>query len=218
MVRVRGHDGSPQDELAAVRQGDVDAFAGLFDLHAQDVYRYCVRRCDLPDAAEDLMSVVFLEAWRCRAGAVQVEGSLRPWLFGVARNVTRTARRSAFRHRAALGRFHASETQAQAPDLAEAVVERVDAERAARLVEEDLLRLPARDRDVAELCLLDQMSVAAAALVLGIPEGTVKSRLARVRRHWQNLLRTGENATPAGSTGHVQGERPPVAAVGGSGS
>lgn len=210
------HDGSTSDELTAVRQGDAEAFGALFDRHAQEVYRYCARRCEVADAAEDLMSVVFLEAWRCRAGAVQVDGSFRPWLFGVARNVTRTARRSAFRHRAALGRFHSSYSSAQEVDPAEAVVARVDAERAVRLVEDDLHGLPARDRDVAELCLLEQMSVASAALVLGIPEGTVKSRLSRVRRHWQHLLQTSENVTPATSVGHVQGERPSVAPVGGS--
>lgn len=81
-----------------------EVFATVFDQHAQEVYRYCARRAETPDAAEDLMSVVFLEAWRCRVRAVQMDGSYRPWLLGIARNVVRTARRSAHRHRAALRR------------------------------------------------------------------------------------------------------------------
>jgi hypothetical protein len=58
--------------------------------------------------AEDLTSLVFLEAWRTRHRAFLVQGSLRPWLLGIAANVVSTSRRSLHRHRAALARFAGS--------------------------------------------------------------------------------------------------------------
>jgi RNA polymerase sigma factor (sigma-70 family) len=161
---------SADDDLAAVRSGDADAFGALFDRHARQVHAYCARRAIEPSAADDLMSMVFLEAWRCRDRAALVDGSMRPWLFGIARNVVRHAGRSSFRYRAALNRYVAAEV-APAADLEDQVVRAVDAAGLEREVATAVGSLPRRDRDVAELCLLHGLTTAAAAVVLGIPEG-----------------------------------------------
>lgn len=203
-----------EDDLAAVLAGDADAFGALFDRHARQVHAYCARRTAEADAADDLLSMVFLEAWRCRDRAVLVDDSLRPWLFGIARNVVRHSGRSAFRYRAALSRYVAAEVT-PAADLEDEVVRAVDAVGLEREVGGALAALTRRDRDVAELCLLHGLTTAAAAIVLDIPEGTVKSRLSRTRGRLRRLLQTGESVNPRRATGNAQVERPSVAPAGG---
>jgi DNA-directed RNA polymerase specialized sigma24 family protein len=73
---------------------------GAYDAHALDVFAFCLRRCGDRTEAEDLLSIVFLEAWRCPERAVLVDGTWRPWLLGIASNGLRNAARSRRRHQA----------------------------------------------------------------------------------------------------------------------
>jgi RNA polymerase sigma-70 factor (ECF subfamily) len=191
--------------LEGLRADDPQAFDVLYDRYAQAVYRLCWRRtrppCNQPwgnraspehDPA-DLLSMVFLEAWRCRARMALVDDSLRPWLLGVATNVCRAANRHARRHGDALRRYHAQQATGdnEEPDHAAQVASRLDAQAAAGVLIASLQRLPQRQRDVAELCLLEGLSTAAASATLGVSEGTIKSRLARAR---DQLRRTARQA------------------------
>jgi RNA polymerase sigma factor (sigma-70 family) len=200
---------------ARVRMGDAQAFADLYDAVASDIYRFLVRRCDDRDVAEDLMSVTFLEAWRCRDRAFVVEESLRPWLFGIAANVARNAARSRRRHRQALERYHASNADIAEPDVADEAARSADKEQVSRSVWAALGALSDKERDVADLCLVEGWSTATAATALHLPEGTVKSRLARAREKMQRLLRSSELTDLTVATGHVPGEQPPGAPVAG---
>jgi DNA-directed RNA polymerase specialized sigma24 family protein len=60
-------DETDAEALAAVLARDAEAFGRLFDRHAAQVHAFCARRS--PDA-DDLLSMVFLEAWRCHDRAV----------------------------------------------------------------------------------------------------------------------------------------------------
>jgi DNA-directed RNA polymerase specialized sigma24 family protein len=82
-----------------VRAGDPDAFAALFDEHAQAVYRYAIGLSGNWSAAEEVVSLTFLEAWRLRETVRPDGGSLRPWLLGIAVNVTSPARAAGTRRR-----------------------------------------------------------------------------------------------------------------------
>ena len=64
----------------------------LFERHAKLIYNYCFRRVGNWATAEDLVSVVFLEAWRKRGTLLDPEKAL-PWLYGIATNVVRNRRR-----------------------------------------------------------------------------------------------------------------------------
>jgi RNA polymerase sigma-70 factor (ECF subfamily) len=215
MAEVSG-DACVQDAALhrAVIDGSASAFGDLFDAYAGELFSFCVRRCGDRSAAEDLVSVVFLEAWRCHRRAVLVEGSLRPWLYGIARNVVRNATRAARRHRAALDRYHAANPELAVADHADEVVRAVDAPAVSATVTAALARLSGRHRDVVELCLVTGLSTGAVAMVLGVSETAVKSRLARARRELQRLLRTSEPSTPPAWSGHEQGERPTGASAG----
>ncbi|MGW1145009.1 RNA polymerase sigma factor [Streptomyces sp. NPDC002454] len=168
-----------------VRAGEPTAFAELFDSHARAVYNHAFRLTADWSTAEDVMSATFLEAWRIRDKVSPEGGSLRPWLLGIATNTARNHHRSNRRYRAAANAAAAAELSV--PDHAEAVAARVDDRRrlAAALAALAALRRP--EREVIALCLGEGLDYEAAAEALGIPVGTVASRLSRARRKLRAL-------------------------------
>ena len=85
------------DLRARVRAGDSDAFGMLFDQYAHAVYNLGFRLTANWSAAEEVVSLTFLEAWRKR-GRIEPGGeSLRPWLLGIAVNVSRNLARASRR-------------------------------------------------------------------------------------------------------------------------
>jgi RNA polymerase sigma factor (sigma-70 family) len=179
------------------RAGDTGAFGVLFDRHANSVYRYCFRRTAEWALAEDLTSVVFFEAWR-RCRDVQLsQDRLLPWLLGVATNVIRNQRRSLRRYRAALERLPPLELER---DFAEELTERLDAERRMRSVLADVHRLPRHEQEVVTLCIWEGLSSGEVAEALGVPEGTVRSRLFRARVRLREAAVRHEDPTPLPSS------------------
>ncbi|MEV4254792.1 RNA polymerase sigma factor [Spirillospora sp. NPDC049652] len=186
---------------ARIRAGDPAAFGDLFDEHARAVYRYAVRVTGDWTAAEDIVSLTFLEAWRLRE-KIQPDGeSLRPWLFGIATNVLRNASRSARRHEAALNRMPRRDEVA---DFADELVDRLaDAEElaAARTA---LGRLRKAEREVFTLCVWAGLNYTEAAAALGVPVGTVRSRLSRARTRLRKL--TDAEREPSSGRGQLIGD------------
>ncbi|MFJ4865499.1 RNA polymerase sigma factor [Streptomyces sp. NPDC088748] len=170
-----------------VRSGDPDAYAELFDSYARTVYNHAFRMTWDWASAEDVMSAVFLEAWRLRATVDAEGGSLRPWLLGIATNLARNHCRSNRRYRAAAAAATAAAGAASAPDHADEVAGRLDDRQqiAATLAQLSALRGP--EREVLLLCLCEGLEYAEAARVLGIPVGTVRSRLSRARTKLRKL-------------------------------
>ena len=153
--------------------------------------------------------MIFLEAWRSRDRAVWVEGSILPWLFGIAKNVVRGSRRSLRRYRAALDRFVAMHPADVSDDPFSDVDARLDDRMVGRHVSMAMAQLTPKDREIATVCLLGGNSTARAAEILGIPEGTAKSRLAHARVALRALLRSGESdlrSDPRSPSGH-EGDR-----------
>ena len=159
-------------------RGEQDRWAELFARHHRAVYNFCFRRTGGWSVAEELTSAVFLHAWRRRASVDPGEQATLPWLYGIATMLTRNHHRTLRRYRAALARVALAPPDA---DPADDVAARLDAERRAARLRERLSTLPRRDREVLELAATDNLSHAEIGLALGIPVGTVKSRLARAR-------------------------------------
>lgn len=183
---------TPTDDAlwARAAAGEAEAFGALYERHARSIYNYLFRRCADWALAEDLTSVVFLQAYRRRTSVVMAEGKVRPWLFGVATNVLRNHRRSLRRHAAALGRLP---PPGHAESLDDDLAARLDAQREMRATLAALRRLPRRDLDVLALCVWSELSYEDAAVALGVPVGTVRSRLSRARARL---------AEPAAARGH----------------
>jgi RNA polymerase sigma-70 factor (ECF subfamily) len=165
--------------LGRAQAGDTDAFGVLFERHAPGVLRFCFRRTGNAALAEDLTSIVFLEAWRVRGKTVFFEGRALPWLLGVALNVLRSQTRAERRYREALARLPADDLPE--PE-SEAAIARLDAEREMRDVLKAVGQLGRREREVVELCLWEGLSTEEASVALGISAGAVRSRLSRARR------------------------------------
>jgi RNA polymerase sigma-70 factor (ECF subfamily) len=187
---------------ARIRAGDATAFGQAFDEHATAIYRYAVRADGTHDGADDVVSLTFLEAWRIRATVRPDGDSLRPWLLGIATNVLRNRRRAARRHRAAMLRLPPADSF---PDFADEVVSRLhDAEQLAAAAAA-LRRLRRTEREVFLLCVWSQLDYAAAAEALGVPIGTVRSRLSRARSRLRALAAAEMEPRPA--PGQQQGDR-----------
>jgi RNA polymerase sigma-70 factor (ECF subfamily) len=176
---------SDDDLWSAAARGDADAFATLFTRHGRAIYNFCFRLTADWALAQDLTSVTFLEAWRRREAKVEA-GAVRAWLFGIANYVVRNQRRTQRRHRAMLDRLGLGGVE---PDFADEVDLRIDDEVRMRSVLTALRKLPARDVEVIALCLWADLSYSEASAALGVPVGTVRSRLARARQRAGELLR-----------------------------
>ncbi len=208
-MRAQSPPGDPGDQALWQRaaQGDRDAFGQIFDRHASAVYNHLFRLTANWSVAEDLTSAVFLQAWR-RRGKVRLDReSALPWLLGVANHTLRNSRRSARRRDAALARL-APDTSSSA-DHADAVAARLDSERQMAVLRAAVGRLPRHQREAIELCTWAGLDQQAAAIALGVPVGTVKSRLHRARQSLAAELRQGPGP---GSGRGGPGDRPAVPA------
>ncbi len=156
----------------------------LFDRHADRVYAHCFSRTGSWSMAEDLTSAVFLEAWRRRAEVRFSGDSVLPWLLGVANNATRNAQRTLRRHSLLLAKLP---PPGEESDIAADAAERVDSERLARHLLCAMTGLRRAEQEVLALCDWAGLSYSEAAVALGVPEGTVRSRLSRARQHLRDL-------------------------------
>ncbi|GAB1819522.1 RNA polymerase sigma factor [Herbidospora sp. RD11066] len=151
-----------------------EVFADLFDRYAAQLHRYVVRRLGA-DQAEDVVSETFLAAFQHRRRYDLRHPGARPWLYGIASNVIGKRRRSEL----ARLRAHARSEAHPAP---EALVEENVATLAVnRPLVAALAGLRAGDRDVLLLVAWAELTYEEVARALGIPVGTVRSRLNRAR-------------------------------------
>lgn len=166
--------------------GREEAFSTLVRRHAPMVLGICRRMLRGSPDADDAFQAVFLVMAR-KAHSLRRADALRPWLYGVSVRVAKAARRRAARRRAReVGLMDASAIAA-APDE--------DRPDLIALMDEEIDRLPARYREPLILCELEGLSRRDAASRLGLPEGTLSSRLARGRSLLRERL-TRRGVTP----------------------
>ncbi|MFD8095185.1 RNA polymerase sigma factor [Streptomyces malaysiensis] len=169
---------------ARVRAGDPDAFRQLFDEYASVVYRHAVRLTGDWAMADDIVSLTFLEAWRLRERLFPGDDSPRPWLLGIATNVTRNTARAARRHQAALARLP---PPGPVPDFADEVARRLADTEELAAAQRALRTMRRGEREVFTLCVWEGLDAATAAEALGVAVGTVRARLSRARKRLREL-------------------------------
>jgi RNA polymerase sigma-70 factor (ECF subfamily) len=202
-ARADRYNDVTSDLRAEIRAGNRDAFAALFDRYARAVYNHAFYLTADWSMAEDVVSATFLQAWRLRERVDSDGGSLRPWLLGIATNTARNARRGNRRYRAAVASLGHDEPAT--PDHADAVAGQVDDNRRLAAVMAALGTLRRPEREVMTLCLWEGLDYAAAAAVLGVPIGTVRSRLSRARAKLRGLAAAVPEPGPG--RGQVSGDR-----------
>jgi RNA polymerase sigma factor (sigma-70 family) len=150
---------------------DESALAALVRRHAPMVWGVCRRVLGNHHDAEDAFQATFLVFVR-KATSITSRELLANWLYGVAHQTALKARATTARRR---GR------ERQVTEMPEAVAERDLWQDLRPLLDQELSRLPDRYRVVILLCDLESKTRREAARELGLPEGTVASRLARAR-------------------------------------
>ncbi|MFJ3302022.1 RNA polymerase sigma factor [Streptomyces sp. NPDC086549] len=167
-----------------------DAFAMIFDRYADDIHRYIARRLG-SDTADDLMAETFVIAFQRRRRYDPSHMHARPWLYGIATNLIGRHRRNEARRLRALsrmaslssGREHAGHAGPE-----DRITDRLSAGEAPGTLAGALAELPARHRDVLLVIAWGELDYAEAAQALGIPVGTVRSRLHRARTKLRRAL------------------------------
>ncbi|MEU0845313.1 RNA polymerase sigma factor [Streptomyces sp. NPDC005962] len=189
-----------------IRAGDREAFAELYAEHARSVYNHAFRLTGDWSVAEEVMGDTFLDAWRGRGQLEPGDGSLKPWLLGVATNKARNAKRGIGRRLAFLARRPAPDPVA---DFAEEAAGRIDDARQLAAVREVYGRLRRAEQEVLALCVWSGLDYAQAAEAMGIPVGTVRSRLSRARTRLRKLAEqrlAEDKKEPPHRRGEVQRE------------
>jgi RNA polymerase sigma factor (sigma-70 family) len=152
------------------------AFAALVERHGPMVLGVCRRVLGDRHQAEDAFQATFLVLTR-KASTIARRGQLANWLFGVACRTALGARTREMRRKAREQRGHAIAQCSVEP----ASDEQADLGELRGILDEELARLPDRYRGALVLCELEGLSRRAAARRLGIPEGTLASRIARAK-------------------------------------
>jgi RNA polymerase sigma-70 factor (ECF subfamily) len=186
--------GSDRDLWSRLRSADQHALTDLFHRHSDAVYNFAFRRTSSWSAAEDVVQATFTSLWRrARAGEVDelTLESARPLLLVMAGYECRNVQRSSRRQAALADRIELTGQAGPMPDHASDAAARVDDERAMSELQRILDKIPVKQREVVELVVWSECSMAQAARALGVPEGTVKSRLARARTSLAGLIDLG---------------------------
>jgi RNA polymerase sigma factor (sigma-70 family) len=153
-------------------------FGILFDRYGGLLLRFLARRVD-PAAAEGLLGEVFRIAFERRAGFQLDRDCARPWLYGIAANVVAKHRRSEARRLRAIVRLAAR--RALPEDPAERAVPAADAQARWAPIAEAIAELSDPERQALLLFAWEELSYDEIADALGVPVGTVRSRLNRAR-------------------------------------
>jgi RNA polymerase sigma-70 factor (ECF subfamily) len=183
---------TPERELVdRCRGGDAAAFARLVKLHEGMVYNLAARLLGDGEEARDVAQEVFLQVYR-RLARFEGRSSLKTWIYRIVVNQCHNRRRFWRRHgrdreQGLDERWVAPETAVRGAWLASPYEQARSHERS-RTVQSALLQLGFEQRAVLLLREVEGLSCEEVAAALGIPNGTVKSRLSRAREALRQRL------------------------------
>jgi RNA polymerase sigma-70 factor (ECF subfamily) len=179
----------PDSEVVAASLDDPSAFGVLFDRHGATIFRFLARRVD-PAEADGLLGEAFRIAFERRATFDQSRESARPWLYGIAANLVAKHHRAELRRLRAMGRLAARRDHAE--DAAERALRDVDAHARWARVADALAQLPDPERQALLLFCWEELGYDEIATLLGVPVGTVRSRIHRSRARLRALVEVNE--------------------------
>jgi RNA polymerase sigma-70 factor (ECF subfamily) len=167
--------------LQSIAAGDTCAMRVLFRRHNVRIYRFVLRLVRNAALAEEIVNEVFLVVWRS-AGRFKSESQVTTWLLAIARHKAI----SALRRRA----------EAQLDDhTAAAIVDprddpetRMDKQDRSETIQKCLARLSPSHREIIDLVYYHGKLIRDVALIVGVPEGTVKTRMFHARKQLSKML------------------------------
>ncbi|MBV9614872.1 MAG: RNA polymerase sigma factor [Ktedonobacteraceae bacterium] len=196
---------SDSELVAMMREHNTDAFEELSARYREIIYRHVLSTVHDSDAAEDVVQEVFLRIWT-HAEQWNERGTFKAWLFRIATNLAlnylRTLRRRRQQPLETPSDPLDEDDESSIPEWMtnhalpgpEIIVEQGER---SRLLQQLVNGLPEEKREVFRLIHDDEMEMRQVAETLGIPEGTVKSRLyyanRRLAREWQDVTKEWED-------------------------
>ena len=194
MIVTGDPTGPPATDAAVIEQSwaEPERFEAIFRRYFGRIHQYLAARVG-GRVADDLAAEVFTVAFAQRQRYDLARECARPWLYGIATNLAGTYRRQEQRRYRALARAAA---QAVVPSDEDLVSERVSAAASGPALAAALAGLGRGDRDVLLLVAIAGLDNQEVAQSLGIPHGTVRSRLSRARTRLREAL---GGINPAGS-------------------
>jgi RNA polymerase sigma factor (sigma-70 family) len=175
-------------DVIATSLADPTEFVALFDRYSDQLNRYLRRRVG-KEAADELTSETFAQAFEHRQRYDTNRPDARPWLYGIAHNLLRHH----YRDEARALRAYGSRTLDSPVSDSDAAFDGVSAALASTALADALAALSNEERDVLLLIAWAELDYKEAAVALGIPVGTVRSRLNRARKRIRELLgRSGQ--------------------------
>jgi RNA polymerase sigma-70 factor (ECF subfamily) len=163
--------------VAAATEGDLGAFEALVRRHSRVVYAHALRFFGEPSAAEDVVQEVFVKVFRS-LDSYDSRAQFSTWLYRVTRNACLDEVRAGRRRPVPVDPMSVVERR---EDFADEVV-------LSSAIELAMRSLSPEDRDALSAVSLFGLSYAEASEVLGVPQGTVKSRVFRARRALAAML------------------------------
>lgn len=183
-------DPSLRQQRLLLRAGDHDVFARLFVAHRDEVFAAALRLTGNRASAEDVTSETFLVAWRRRGDVEPSDLPLRGWLLAIAAHHAMNVTRGRRRWLAFLSSDRAR--PGNVADFADETAGRLDDARRLERTRRAMDALTRRELEVVSLCVWSELSYQEAAEALGVPIGTVRSRLNRARERLRGLVADSE--------------------------
>ena len=178
-------DSESDASIIAASLAAPEAFGALFDRHARTLFRYLVRRIG-PDEADSLLGEVFRIAFEKRSTYDLDRENARPWLYGIATNLVAKHHRNEARRIRASARLVA-QRRPEEEGGEDRVAAAIDAADLWPRVAEAVMGLPEGERDALLLFVWEELGYDEIAAALGVPVGTVRSRLNRARMRMREL-------------------------------
>ncbi len=172
------HEPSDAELLASIAEGDRRAFDVLYARHFGWLHLRLSRRCADPSLVEEAVQDAFLTIWR-KASSYQGQGDVGAWVWGIG--IRQLLNRMRRRKTPAWHLLVQSDRLVSAEDTALLGTEHGDLGRAIDDLSPEL-------RAVVQATLVDGLTTREAARVLGVPTGTVKTRMMRARRQLREAL------------------------------
>jgi RNA polymerase sigma-70 factor (ECF subfamily) len=167
--------------IEAIAEGDRRAMALLYRRHSVRLYRFILRMSGDAALTEDLVSEVFLEAWR-HADGFQAKSQVSTWLLAIARNKVLSARRRRWEQQLD------DQEAASIEDTADDPQNSIEKKDRGALILSCLAQLSATQREVVDLIYYHEKSVEEVARIVGVPANTVKTRMFYARQRMGRLL------------------------------
>jgi RNA polymerase sigma-70 factor (ECF subfamily) len=181
----------------AAAKGSGDAIAAIYERHGGLIYRFSLRLSGDQSMAEEVTQEVFLALIKQAGRFDPARAELETWLCGIARNMIWKQIKTRDRWHPANSDGDEGETSAldDDPDAA------LSRNEAVALVRHGMEDLPLSLKEVIVLCEFEELTYERAAAVLGVPVGTVRSRLQRAKARLAQLLRGSPETSKGGRAG-----------------